>query len=108
MDRRVTRRSPARDGRRVGLKGSQMGFVSLRSKVWVLALAAGAFVALAGCGSKPPPAAPALPQATAPSAITDATAGAAHPLAANGQTWTPEALEALLAPIALYPDPVLT
>ena len=33
---------------------------------------------------------------------------AAQPLAATDQTWSPEALEALLAPIALYPDPVLT
>ena len=38
---------------------------------------------------------------------SDATP-AAQPLAANDQTWTPEELEALLAPIALYPDPVLT
>ena len=33
---------------------------------------------------------------------------AAQPLPATEQTWTPEELEALLAPIALYPDPVLT
>jgi hypothetical protein len=33
---------------------------------------------------------------------------AAQPLPATDQTWTPEELEALLAPIALYPDPVLT
>jgi len=33
---------------------------------------------------------------------------AAQPLQANDQTWSPEELEALLAPIALYPDPVLT
>jgi len=33
---------------------------------------------------------------------------AAQPLSATDQTWTPEEMEALLAPIALYPDPVLT
>ena len=38
---------------------------------------------------------------------SDATP-AAQPLPPNDQTWTPEELEALLAPIALYPDPVLT
>jgi hypothetical protein len=38
---------------------------------------------------------------------SDATP-AAQPLPATDQTWTPEELEALLAPIALYPDPVLT
>jgi hypothetical protein len=32
----------------------------------------------------------------------------APPLEATEQTWTPEQMEALLAPIALYPDPVLT
>ena len=32
---------------------------------------------------------------------------AAQPLAADSTTWTPEALEDLLAPVALYPDPVL-
>ena len=33
---------------------------------------------------------------------------AAQPLSETDQTWTPEEMEALLAPIALYPDPVLT
>ncbi len=51
---------------------------------------------LGGCGGKAPPA----PDDTA--ATEAATA-----LEATATTWTPEALEELLAPIALYPDVVL-
>ncbi|MGB7904295.1 MAG: DUF3300 domain-containing protein [Steroidobacteraceae bacterium] len=77
-----------------------------------IAIAFGIVTALAGCGSKeeptatttavpPPTAAPeAAPAAAASSPITAADVASA--------TWTPEALEELLAPIALYPDPVLS
>lgn len=41
-------------------------------------------------------------------AQTDEATPAASPLPATDQTWSPEELEALLAPIALYPDPLLT
>jgi hypothetical protein len=74
-----------------------------------LALCA-AFVALtslSGCDKEEP-----APQAQAPAAPagTDAAPAAAAPVTAAEvtQTWTPEALEELLAPIALYPDPVLS
>lgn len=63
-------------------------------------------LAAAGCGGKPP--ASSAP-ASAPQADTEATAPETAPttLAATDTTWTPEALEELLAPIALYPDVVL-
>ncbi len=51
---------------------------------------------LAGCGKKDE----AAPDAAAPTA--DASAAPAVP-----GSWTPEALEELLAPVALYPDVVL-
>ncbi len=65
---------------------------------------------LAGCGSKEPPAP--SPSPPAPVASTDAAAPADAPApitaAQVARTWTPEALEELLAPVALYPDPVLS
>jgi hypothetical protein len=67
----------------------------------------GSLATLSGCGSKEPPA-----QASAPATAPDATpaVAAATPVTAAEvtRTWTPEALEELLAPIALYPDPVLS
>jgi hypothetical protein len=51
-------------------------------------------------------AATAAPPATAV-APAAAAAAPAQPLAATDATWSPEALEDLLAPVALYPDPVL-
>jgi len=72
----------------------------------------GALASLSGCGSKEP--APQQAQAPAAPAPADAApAPAAAPPAPVTpaqvtQTWTPEALEQLLAPIALYPDPVLS
>jgi hypothetical protein len=80
----------------------------LRSLAFCVVL--GALTPLSGCGSKEPPAqqaqAPAAPADTVPVATQPAPA----PLEASqvAQTWTPEALEELLAPIALYPDPVLS
>jgi Protein of unknown function (DUF3300) len=66
---------------------------------------------LAGCGSKDSPA-PQAPAAGAPAAATpdSAAAPAATPVTAEqvSRTWTAEALEELLAPVALYPDPVLS
>jgi hypothetical protein len=65
---------------------------------------------LAGCGPKAPPAPTAAPAPTDSAATPPAADAAADPAAAQveaGLALTPEALEALLAPIALYPDPVL-
>ena len=66
---------------------------------------------VAGCGSKEPDPA-ASTQSTAPPTMAPADATQAPgqppaPLQATTATWTPEALEELLAPVALYPDPVL-
>ena len=66
---------------------------------------------VAGCGSKEP--APAAstqsdaPPAVAPADATQAPGQPPAPLQATTATWAPEALEELLAPVALYPDPVL-
>jgi len=77
-----------------------------------IALAFGIATALAGCGSKEEPAATtAAPPAAAPAAAPAAPAPAPTPITATdvaNATWTAEALEELLAPIALYPDPVLS
>jgi hypothetical protein len=77
-----------------------------------LAIALGLAVSIAGCGSKEPPAtattaAPPPPAEAAPGSPPPvvAPAGTQAPVAT---TWSPEALEELLAPIALYPDPVLS
>ncbi len=67
-----------------------------------LSLALGAL--LAGCSPKEPPA------PTAAAAPAAAEAPASDPVAGQVEAslaLTPEAMEALLAPIALYPDPVL-
>jgi hypothetical protein len=104
----------------IQLQGDKvMGTDSIRSRLGSAVLLAGALALLAGCGSKetPAPAAPpAAPPAAAPPAAATADTGAApaeaaaptsQALAPTEQTWTPEDLEALLAPIALFPDPVL-
>ncbi len=69
------------------------------------ALLGSVFLLMAACGGKTPavPPSPTAPTAAAPAAAGQAT----QPLAVDATTWTPEALEDLLAPIALYPDPVL-
>ena len=71
--------------------------------------------ASAGCGSRqPPPAASAPAEAgssTAAPATTPTPAAPPVPVTAADvaqASWTPEALEELLAPVALYPDPVLS
>jgi hypothetical protein len=65
----------------------------------------------AGCGGKQAPSTTDANPAAAAPATPAATAGAAAtppaPLQASTATWTPEALEQLLAPVALYPDVVL-
>jgi hypothetical protein len=72
-------------------------------------LAIGVAVALAACGSKEPPAAPAAATSeTAPATVPDATPAVAAAESTAPASWTPEALEELLAPVALYPDPVLS
>ena len=80
--------------------------------VYGLALAVGVAIAMSGCGKKEqPPAAAAPPPVaaaqTAPDAAQQAPAQPPQPLQASTATWTPEAMEELLAPVALYPDVVL-
>jgi hypothetical protein len=74
------------------------------------ALLLGAAVVLTSCGgAEPPGPADATTQATAPEAVvaaTDADA-ASQALERTATTWTPEAMEELLAPVALFPDVVL-
>jgi len=86
---------------------------ALNRRKLAIALAFGVATALAGCGSKEEPAATTAvtPPAAAPEAAPAAPAAAPTPIAAAdvaNATWTAEALEELLAPIALYPDPVLS
>ena len=76
-----------------------------------IVLACAVATALAACGSKEPPA-PATATTTAPAPATAAPAPVATPAVdtspAAPVAWSPEALEELLAPVALYPDPVLS
>jgi hypothetical protein len=72
-----------------------------------IAVALGVSAVLAACGSKEPaPAATTAAAPPAPAATAPAPAAPAEQVAAK--TWSPEALEELLAPIALYPDPILS
>jgi hypothetical protein len=80
-----------------------MGITGGLSRAAVIVLVTSAVAALSGCGSEEKAPAP-IAQPTA----TETSAPAASTLAANDQTWTPEALEELLAPIALFPDPILS
>jgi hypothetical protein len=89
-----------------------MTMESRSAPVYGLALAIGVAIALSGCGKKEqPPAAAAPPPVaapqTAPEAAQQAPAQPPQPLQASTATWTPEAMEELLAPVALYPDVVL-
>ena len=68
----------------------------------------GALASLSGCGSKEPPAAAQAPAAPASAPAAPAEAPAPVTAAEVSRTWSPEALEELLAPVALYPDPVLS
>lgn len=76
-----------------------------RSHSLKIAIALGLAVAMSGCGKKDE--APAA-AATATPAAGQAQTPAIPPASAIPTTWTAEALEELLAPIALYPDPILT
>jgi hypothetical protein len=69
--------------------------------------------AMSGCGSKDPATPAAAPPVTAdatepaPATAPVDAATAAQTLAPTATTWSPEAMEELLAPVALYPDIVL-
>jgi hypothetical protein len=86
-----------------------MKFTSTSRRSLSIAIAFAGAAAIAGCGSKEPP-----PQATVappPPAVVEQAAPApvVQQTAAQAPTsWSAEALEDLLAPIALYPDPVLS
>ena len=74
-----------------------------------IALVIGAATTLSACGSKEPPAPTTSPGAATPAAgQPTAPPVDAGTQAATPTTWNAEALEGLLAPIALYPDPVLS
>jgi hypothetical protein len=79
----------------------------LRSLAFCVVL--GALTSISACGSKEPTPAPA-PAAPASTDAAPAAAQPATPVTADQvtQAWSPEAMEELLAPIALYPDPVLS
>lgn len=75
-----------------------------------------AMALLSACGGGSPTPATTAPAAAPaetssagapPADLNAAAAEASQTLAADTTTWTPEALEDLLAPVALYPDPVL-
>jgi Protein of unknown function (DUF3300) len=71
-----------------------------------------AMVLLSACGGGSTTPAPAATAAADPAAapavdLNAAATAASQTLAADSTMWSPEALEDLLAPIALYPDPVL-
>ncbi|MEY2853282.1 MAG: hypothetical protein RL030_414 [Pseudomonadota bacterium] len=77
-----------------------------------------ALVLLSACGGGSPapsttaaattdPAAATVAAEAPPADLNAAATEASQTLAANATTWTPEALEDLLSPVALYPDPVL-
>jgi hypothetical protein len=72
---------------------------------FAITIGLGIATGLVACGSKEPPA-PASPPTEAAAPTAAAPVAATQP--AGAATWTPEALEELLAPIALYPDPVLS
>jgi hypothetical protein len=90
-----------------------MKFFAPDRRSLAITLALGVATALAGCGSKDQPATTAQVTAPAPETAAPAAAPAPAPTPISATdvasaSWTPEALEELLAPIALYPDPVLS
>jgi len=90
-----------------------MTFLATCRRPLYAAVAIGLAVSLAACGSKEPPPQAQAPAAAPPAAAPEQAAPAPAPLpqateAPVAASWTPEALEDLLAPIALYPDPILS
>ena len=86
-----------------------MKFTSTSRRSLSVAITFALAASIAGCGSKEPP--PQATVATPPPAVVEQAAPApvVQQAAAQAPTsWSAEALEDLLAPIALYPDPVLS
>jgi predicted small lipoprotein YifL len=91
-----------------------MKFTSTPRRSLSVAIAFALAASIAGCGSKEPP--PQATVATPPPAVVEQAAPAIQQAAPATQqaaaqaptSWSAEALEDLLAPIALYPDPVLS
>jgi hypothetical protein len=79
-------------------------------RAWAIALSFGVVATVVGCGSKEPPGTTAPVQtASAPAQSAPPAPPATAPAQAGVQAaFSAEALEDLLAPIALYPDPVLS
>jgi hypothetical protein len=89
-----------------------MKFLATHRRSLPAAIAMILTLSLAGCGSKEPPAAtttaaPPPPPAAAPAPPPVATPAVAQ-APVSAVALSPEALEELLAPIALYPDPILS
>ena len=89
-----------------------MDFLSTRSRWQSPAILVGIAFLVVACGSKEPPAdasnAAASNVAAQQAEAPDGTDQAAAIPASGVTSWSPEALEELLAPIALYPDPILS
>jgi len=105
----IRQRKLSRARRAGGVTTMQRPAADLRSLAFCAVL--GALASLSGCGSKEPSApaqAPVAPVTPPPPAAATAEAPAPVTAAEVAKTWSPEALEELLAPVALYPDPVLS
>jgi hypothetical protein len=75
---------------------------SVRGRSLPLAIVLGLALVVVACGKKEEPPPTGTPPTTEQSTTVEAAA------ATNPTSWTPEAMEELLAPVALYPDPVLS
>jgi hypothetical protein len=84
-----------------------MDLLPTRSRWHSPAILVGIAFLVVACGSKEPPA-EASNAAAQQAAAPDGTDQAAAIPASGVTSWSPEALEELLAPIALYPDPILS
>ena len=84
-----------------------MDFLSTRSRWHSPAVLLGIALLVVACGSKEPPA-DASNAAGQQGAAPDGAEQASTIPASGVTSWSPEALEELLAPIALYPDPILS
>jgi len=84
-----------------------MNFETMKAPAPAL-LITSVLLAIAACGDKKPEVPPTpTADAAAPAGGAAGAAPATEALTADSTTWSPEALEDLLAPVALYPDPVL-